>query len=95
MSPKITLVTLAALLTAVSVNGEAFARNSTDLNAESGRRPNEVIKSLRKIPSNAFGSIDDPAGTFSGRSSDDILYNSQVVGRDPDRHIRWQILRDR
>jgi len=40
-----------------------------------------VINILRKIPSDAFGSVDDPAGAFSGRPSEDIVYNSQVVGR--------------
>jgi hypothetical protein len=32
---------------------------------------------------------------FSGGLPGDIVYNSQVVGRDPDQNIRVQILRDR
>ena len=95
MSAKIKLATLAALVTAVSVHGAAFAQSNGDLNVASGYRSNQAIINLRtKIPSDAFGSINDQASTLSGRSSDDVVYNGQVVGRDPDRNIRWQILRD-
>jgi hypothetical protein len=95
MSAKIKLATLAALVTAVSVHGAAFAQSNGDLNVTSGYRSNQAINNLRtKIPSDAFGSINDQASTLSGRSSDDVVYNGQVVGRDPDRNIRWQILRD-
>jgi len=38
MSAKIKLATLAALLTAVSVHGAAFALSNRNLNAESGHR---------------------------------------------------------
>jgi hypothetical protein len=42
----------------------------------------------------AFGSINNQAGTLSGRSSDNVGYSGQVVGRDPDRNIRLQIRRN-
>jgi hypothetical protein len=73
MSSKITVVTLAVLLTAVTANAAALARNNKELNAASGQRSNDAFF----------------------RPSGDIVYNSQVVGRDPDQNIRWQILRDR
>ena len=38
--------------------------------------------------------LNDPAGTLSRLSSENVGYNGQVVGRDPDRNIRLQILRD-
>jgi hypothetical protein len=95
MSANIKLATLAALLTAVSVHGAAFAQSNGDLNVASGYRFNKAINNLRtKVPSDAFGSINDQAGTVSGRSADDVVYGGQVVGRDPDRNIRSQILRD-
>jgi hypothetical protein len=89
------LSTLAALLTAVSVHGAALAQSHGDVNLASGHRSNKVIENLReKIPSDAYGSLNDPAGTLSRRSSENVGYNGQVVGRDPDRNIRLQILRD-
>jgi hypothetical protein len=95
MSAKSTLATLVALLTAVFVHGAAFAQSNRDLNIASGHRSNRAInKLMARIPSNAFGSIDDRAGTLSGRPTDNIVYNGQVVGRDPDRNVRSQILRD-
>jgi hypothetical protein len=93
MSSKITVATLAVLLTAITANGAAFARNNKDLNAAFAQHSSEVINNLRTIPSNTFGSTDDRAAAFSG--PEDIVYNSQVVGRDPDQNIRVQILRDR
>jgi hypothetical protein len=36
----------------------------------------------------------DQAGTLSGRSSDNVGYNGQVVGRDPDPNVRSEIRRD-
>jgi hypothetical protein len=90
MFAKNKLATLAALLTAVSVHGAAFAQSNGELNIAS-----KTINSVRtKIPSDAFGSIGDQAGTLSGRPSDNVVYNGQVVGRDPDRNIRSQMLRD-
>jgi hypothetical protein len=95
MSAKIKLAALAALLTAVSVHGAAFAQSNGDLNVASGYRFSKAINNLRtKIPSDAFGSINDQAATLSGRSSDNVGYKGQVVGRDPDRNIRFQIRRD-
>jgi hypothetical protein len=95
MSARVKLATLAAFLTAVSVHGAAFARSNGDLNGASGYRSDQATNNLRiKIPRDAFGSINDLAGTSSGRSSDGVVYNGQVVGRDPDRNIRSQILRD-
>jgi hypothetical protein len=95
MFTKIKLATLAALLTTISVHGAAFAQSNGDLNVASGYRFNKAINNLRtKVPSDAFGSINDQAGTLSGRSSDNVGYNGQVVGRDPDRNIRLQIRRD-
>jgi hypothetical protein len=95
MSAKITLATLAALLTAVSVHGAAFAQSNGDLNVASEYRFNNAINNLRtKIPSDAFGSINNQTGRLSGRSSDNVGYNGQVVGRDPDWNIRLQIRRD-
>jgi hypothetical protein len=95
MSVKIKLATLAALLTAVSVHGAAFAQSNGDLNVASGYRFNKAINNFRtKIPSDVFGSINDEAGTLSGRSSDNVGHNGQVVGRDPDPNIRSQIRRD-
>jgi hypothetical protein len=95
MSATVKLATLAAILTAVSVHGAAFARTNGDLNVASGHRPNQTINNLGiKIPSDASGLTNDQAGAWFGRFSDDVVYNGQVVGRDPDRNIRSQILRD-
>ncbi len=95
MSAKNKLAILAALVTAVSVHGAAVAQSNGDVNVTSRYRSNQTINNLRtKIPSEAFGSINDQAGTLSGRSSDDVVYGGQVVGRDPDRNLRSQILRD-
>jgi hypothetical protein len=95
MFAKIKLGTLAALLTAVSVHGAALAQSHGDVNLASGHRSNKAIENLRKkIPSDAYGSLNDTAGTLSRRSSENVGYNGQVVGRDPDRNIRLQILRD-
>jgi hypothetical protein len=92
MFAEIKLGTLAALLTAVSIHGAALAQ-SRDVNLASGHRSNKAIENLRKrIPSDAYGSLNDPAGTLSRRSSENVGYNGQVVGRDPEYPV--QILRD-
>jgi hypothetical protein len=79
MSAKIKLAALAALVTAVSVHAAAFARSNGDLNVTPGHRFNQAI---------------NQAGTLPSRSSGNVVYNGQVVGRDPDRNIRVQIMRD-
>ena len=43
MSSKITVVTLAVLLTTVTSNEAAFARNNKELNAASAQRSSEVF----------------------------------------------------
>jgi hypothetical protein len=43
MSSKLTIVTFAVLLTAVTASGAAFARNNKDLNAASAQRSSEVF----------------------------------------------------
>jgi hypothetical protein len=70
-------------------------QSNGDLNLASGYRFNNAINKLRtKIPSDAFGSIKNQVGTLPGRSSDNVGYNGQVEGRDPDWNIRLRIRRD-
>jgi hypothetical protein len=63
MFTKIKLATLAALPTAISVHGAAFAQSNGDLNVASGYRFNKAINNLGpKIPPDAFGSIQQSGG---------------------------------
>jgi hypothetical protein len=96
MSAKIKLIALAALLTALSVQGTAFAQNYfTAFPAAPEYQSNQTVNRLRaKIPSKAFGSVNDQAGVSFGRSPTDVVSSGKVVGRDPDSNVRFEILRD-
>jgi hypothetical protein len=69
MSTKITLATLAALLTAVSLHGTAFAQSDRDVRAASEHRASKAVHHARartlsptvNVPSDAYGS----AATYS------------------------------
>jgi hypothetical protein len=96
MSAKIKLSAAAALLTALSVQGTAFAQNHfTAFSAPSEYQSNQAINRFKvKIPSKAFGSINDQAGALFGQSPNDVVSSGKVVGRDPDANVRFEILRD-
>jgi hypothetical protein len=97
MSAKMRLAALAALLTSLSVQGIASAQNyfPTFPSSASEYRTNQGVNRFKgKIPSNAFGSVNDRAGTRFGQSPNDVVFNGKTVGRDPDANVRLQILRD-
>ena len=96
MSAGIKLATVVALLTALSVQGTAFAQNYFPaFPATPEYRSNQAVnRSKAKIPSNAFGSINNRAGTSFGLSPNDAVSGGKVVGRDPDANVRFEILRD-
>ena len=96
MSAKIKLIALATLLTALSVQGTAFAQNYfTAFPAAPEYQSNQTVNRLKaKIPPRAFGSINDQAGAPFGRSPTDVVSSGKVVGRDPDANVRFEILRD-
>jgi hypothetical protein len=88
MSAKITFAALAALLTALSVQGPASARTASHDN-----RPSHAVSGFRaRIPADAFGAVGDPA-PFA-RSSSDVTFGGRTLGRDPDANVRMQLLRD-
>jgi len=97
MSARIKLITLATLLTALSVNGTAFAQNYFPaFPAAPEYRSNQSINRLKaKIPSNAFGSINDPTGASFDRPSNGVFFGGRAVGRDPDANVRLELLRDK
>jgi hypothetical protein len=96
MSAKIKLTALAALLTILAVQGTASAQNYfTAFPAASGHQSNQAINRLKaKIPSKAFGSVNDQAGASFGQTPNDVVSGGKVVGRDPDANVRFEILRD-
>jgi hypothetical protein len=96
MSAKIKLIALAALLTALSVQGTASAQNYfTAFPAAPEYRSNQAVNRFKsKIPPHAFGSVNDLAGASFGRSPTDVVSSGKVVGRDPDPNVRFEILRD-
>ena len=97
MSARITFAALAGLLTALSVQGTASAQGyfTTFPAASEHRASHTVNRSKAKMLSNAFGSVDDRAGTSFGRSPHDVVFGGSVLGRDPDQNIRFELLRDR
>src|SRR5262244_1637497 len=97
MSARTTFTALAGLLTALSVQGTASAQSYlTTFPAASEHRASQTVsRSKAKMPSNAFGSADDRAGTSFGRSPHDVVFGGSVLGRDPDQNIRFELLRDR
>jgi hypothetical protein len=95
MSAKIKLIALAALLTALSVQGTAFAQNYFTAFPAAPDRSNQAVNRFKsKIPPHAFGSVNDLAGASFGRSPTDVVSSGKVVGRDPDPNVRFEILRD-
>jgi len=96
MSARINLAALAALLTALSVQGTASAQSYfLAFPAAPEYQSNQAVnRSKAKMPSNAFGSIDHRAGTSFGQSPNDVVSGGKVVGRDPDPNVRFEILRD-
>jgi hypothetical protein len=93
MSAKIILVALVAFLTALSTQGPASALSNS--RAAHNYRFKQTIKRFKaRVPSDAFGSIGEPAGKSFGRSSNDVVSGVYFVGRDPDPNIRFQLLRD-
>jgi hypothetical protein len=96
MSARIKLAALAAVLTTLSLQGAAFAQNYFPaFPAAPEHRFNQTVSRMKaKIPSNAFGSVNDRAGTSSGRSTDVLDRGGNVLGRDPDPNVRFELLRD-
>ena len=96
MSAKITLAAAAVLLTALSVQGTAFAQNYfTAFPAPSQYQSNQAINRFKaKMPAKAFGSINDQAGASFGQTPNEVVSSGKVVGRDPDANVRFEILRD-
>jgi hypothetical protein len=96
MSARIKLAALAALQAALLVQGTASAQNYFPRfpAAPEYRSSHAANRSKAKIPSNAFGSVNDQAGTSFGRSPTDVVSGSKAVGRDPDPNVRFEILRD-
>ena len=85
------LTALAALLIALSAQGTASAENFLRAAPDSKQAVNRL---KAKIPSHAFGSVSNGAGTSFGPSSIDVVSGGKVVGRDPDPNVRLDILRD-
>jgi hypothetical protein len=96
MSARLKLAALASLLTILSLQGTAFAQNYfTSFPTAAEHRSNQTVsRSKAKIPSNAFGSVNDRAGMSFGRSTDVIDHGGNVLGRDPDPNVRFELLRD-
>jgi hypothetical protein len=95
MSGRMKLAALAAVVTVVSVHGTASANYFRASHpAPKYQSYKTVNRSKAKIPSNAFGSIGDRTGTSSGQLLNDVIYGNKWVGRDPDLHVRFEILRD-
>jgi len=96
ISGRIKLAALAAVLTVVSVHGTASAQNYFPAfpTAPKYESHKAVSRFKAKIPSNAFGSIGDRTGTSSGQSPNDVVFGNKWVGRDPDPHVRFEIMRD-
>jgi hypothetical protein len=96
MSAKIKLTAAAALLTALSAQGTAFAQNYfTAFPTPAEYQSNQTINRFKaKIPSKAFGSINDQADASFSQSLNDVVSSGKVVGRDPDANVRFEILRD-
>jgi hypothetical protein len=93
MSAKTMLTVLVAFLTVLSTQAPASARSNSP--AAQNYRFKQAIKRFKaRVPSDAFGSIGDPAGRLFRRSSNDVVSGVYFVGRDPDANIRFQLLRD-
>src|SRR5215468_7653810 len=90
---RITLATLAALLIVPSVQGTAFAQNYFGA-APEYQSKQSVHRFKARIPSHAFGSVDNGAGMSFGQSLSDVVSGGKVVGRDPDPNVRFDLLRD-
>jgi hypothetical protein len=57
-------------------------------------RSNDAIGQARiSLSPNPFAEASRPPAAVSG-PADDVVAGTTFVGRDPDRHIRFQILRD-
>jgi hypothetical protein len=83
------LVIVGALACALIANG-ADAKQSGAV-ARSG----ETFGQIRANPSfDAFGFANRRAPAAAMSSANDVVAGATFVGRDPDRHIRFQILRD-
>jgi hypothetical protein len=91
MSAKITLAALAAFLTALSVQGTASARGFSPTAQD--LRSDPAFNRLQGT--RTFGSINVPAGRSFGRSSNDVMFGGQAIGRDPDPNVRLELMRDR
>jgi hypothetical protein len=96
MSGRIKPAALAAVLTVASVHGTASAQNYFPAFPPAPKYQSDkaVNRFKAKIPSSAFGSIGDRTGTSSRQSPNDIVFGNKWVGRDPDPHVRFEILRD-
>ena len=92
MSGRIKLAALAAALTVNFIHGTVSAKAFPPAPKYQVHEGANRFKS--KIPSNAFGSTGDRTGTLSGQSPNDVFFGNKRVGRDPDPHVRFEILRD-
>jgi hypothetical protein len=88
MSTRIAVATLAALITALSFQGPASARNSAAAHASS-----RAIHRLQAT--DAFGSVNAPTGPSIGPSSGGVFFGGRTLGRDPDPNVRLELLRDK
>jgi hypothetical protein len=90
MSAKIAFAALAAFLTALTVAGTASARGFSP--SAQDLRSDPAFNRLHG--SRAFGSVNVPASTSFGRSSNDVVFSGRNLGRDPDPNVRLELLRD-
>src|SRR4051812_23532955 len=96
MSGKILLAALVAFLTVFSTQAPASARSNSPT-AHNHRFKQAIKRFKARVPSDAFGSIGDPAGKSFGRSSNDVASGLRmrieaVVGMQ---HPRGRIARTR
>ncbi len=92
MSTNITFAAIATALTILSIHGTASAQS--DL-AGYNQQSNLVAgRATASVPSNAFGSTDHATGPSLSRPQHAVVFNSKIVGHDPDVNVRSTILRD-
>src|SRR5580658_10232498 len=53
-----------------------------------------ALLTVVSIGDTAFARNNDRTGTSVGRLPSDVVYSAKVQGRDPDSHIRFELLRD-
>jgi hypothetical protein len=95
MSTRINFAALAAILTVLATRGAASAQTFGYRYASPEHQSaQEMNRSKVKLPASAYGSAGGRPGLSFHRSPDDIVVGGKMVGRDPDPHVRFEILRD-